>query len=90
MSEMNYNPNKPEQTKVIKKKNKNVTTLLDSGGEIAVDQGDDFLTCNSGIDIDKLAIEQDGTIRNVILVGTKLDLVKEAPHARQVPFSEAK
>ena len=51
---------------------------------------DAFDTCNGSIDYDKVAHADDENRRNVILVGTKLDLVRSDPAKRQVEFSEAK
>ena len=51
---------------------------------------DAFDTCNGSIDYDKIAFADDECRRNVILVGTKLDLVRKDPAKREVEFHEAK
>lgn len=51
---------------------------------------EDFETANGSIDYDNIIRVGEENRRNVILVGTKLDLVKKNPEKRQVEFKEAK
>lgn len=54
-----------------------------------MDNGD-FITAQSGVDLDEIAKQDERPYHNVILVGTKLDLVKQNPALRRVSFQEAK
>lgn len=49
-----------------------------------------FDTVRGSINYDEIIHNGDENRRNVILVGTKLDLVRNKPKLRQVEFKEAK
>ena len=81
LSERCY-PTKPKEKKPL-------TTHPSANLSSYEGKSNDFVTCNSGLDIDRLA-DDEKVVRNVILVGTKLDVVKQVPSKRQVDFQEAK